>query len=85
LGHPLANGTMHPAVSEAIQKILDVAKKAGKKAGIFTTSLEDARYRVEQGFDMINVGTDVHLLISGVKVGVSAALGQTAPQIKGGY
>jgi|SRR5579871_77913 len=85
LGHPLAHGVEHPVVSEAIQRILDVAHAAGKKAGIFTTSGEDARKRVEQGFDMVHIGTDVHLLIAGVAGGISDALGKQKENAKGGY
>lgn len=75
LGHPLAHGVEHPALTEAIQRILDVAHKAGKKAGIFSTSHEDARKRVDQGFDMVHIGTDVHILMAGVTAGVSAVRG----------
>ena len=82
LGHPLAHGVEHPALTEAIQRILDVAHKAGKKAGIFTTSHDDARKRVEQGFDMVHIGTDVHILMAGVTAGVGAVRGIGA---KGGH
>jgi 4-hydroxy-2-oxoheptanedioate aldolase len=86
LGHPLAHGVEHPVLTEAIQHILDVAHKCGKKAGIFTVSGEDARKRVEQGFDMVHVGTDVHLLLAGVTQGVSEAQGKTnSAAQKGGY
>jgi 4-hydroxy-2-oxoheptanedioate aldolase len=65
---------------------LDVAHRCGKKAGIFTVSGEDARKRVEQGFDMVHIGTDVHLLLAGVMQGVSEAQGKTnSAAKKGGY
>jgi 4-hydroxy-2-oxoheptanedioate aldolase len=85
LGHPLAHGVEHPIVAEAIQRILEAAHSAGKKAGIFTTSGEDARNRVEQGFDMVHIGTDVHIVIAGVAAGVSDALGKNKTPAKGGY
>lgn len=85
LGHPLAHGVEHPVVAEAIQNILDAAHKAGKQAGIFTTSHEDARKRVEQGFDMVHIGTDVHMLMAGVSAGISAAQGNQPAPAKGGY
>lgn len=85
LGHPLAHGVEHPLLSEAIQRILDTAHKAGKKAGIFTTSNEDARKRVEQGFDMVQIATDVQTLTEGVTAGVCAAQGITPTVTKGGY
>jgi 4-hydroxy-2-oxoheptanedioate aldolase len=85
LGHPLAHGVEHPVVSEAIQNILDASHKAGKKAGIFTTSHEDARKRVEQGFDMVHVGTDVHIVMAGFNAAISAAQGNKPAPAKGGY
>jgi len=85
LGHPLAHGGEHPIVSEAIQRILEVSHKAGKKAGIFTTSHEDARKRIEQGFDMVHIGTDVHIVMSGFAAGVAAAEGKIPRPAKGGY
>ena len=85
LGHPLAHGVEHPVLSEAIQNILDAAHKAGKKAGIFTISHEDARKRVEQGFDMVHIGTDVHIVMTGVTAGISAARGNKPALSKGGY
>jgi len=85
LGHPLAHGVEHAVVTEAIQRILEAAHSAGKKVGIFTVSGEDARSRVEQGFDMVHIGTDVQFLIGGVAAGVSAARGKQAGPAKGGY
>ena len=84
LGHPLAHGSEHPVLRDAIQKILDTAHKYGKKAGIFTTSDEDVKRRVEQGFDMVHVGTDVNFLQNGVNLGVAAGSG-VAAKVKGGY
>ena len=85
LGHPLAHEVEHPLLSEAIQNILDAAHRAGKRAGIFTTSHEDARNRVEQGFDMVHIGTDVHILIAGVAAGISAVQGNKPAPTNGGY
>jgi len=72
-------------LTDAIQKILDVAHANGKKAGIFTTSGEDARKRVEQGFDMVHIGTDVQTLIAGITASVKEARGETVEKAKGGY
>lgn len=85
LGHPLAHGIEHPVLTAAIQKVLDVAHANGKKAGIFTTSGKDARKRVEQGFDMVHVGTDVQLLIAGISACVSEARGKKPGAANGGY
>jgi len=43
----------------AIAKILSAAKAAGKTAAIFCTSGAQARQRLEQGFDMVSLCTDV--------------------------
>ncbi len=43
----------------AIQRILKAAKSAGKTAAIFCTSGEQAKARLEQGFEMVSICTDV--------------------------
>ena len=43
----------------AIQKILAAAKAAGKVAAIFCTSGAQAKTRLEQGFNMVSLCTDV--------------------------
>eukprot|EP01117_Protostelium_nocturnum_P011311 TRINITY_DN4101_c0_g1_i1.p1 TRINITY_DN4101_c0_g1~~TRINITY_DN4101_c0_g1_i1.p1 ORF type:complete len:271 (-),score=104.07 TRINITY_DN4101_c0_g1_i1:71-883(-) len=87
LGHPLAYGEEHPKVTQAIDRILKAAHKAGKKAGIFTGNPEDAKRRAEQGFDMVNLGTDVANLVSNVVQGLQKVQNQTevAPAKGGGY
>jgi len=71
-------------VRDAIQKILDTAHRYGKKVGIFTVGDEDVRRRVEQGFDMVHVGSDLQFLQNGVGLGVAVATGGAA-KAKGGY
>ncbi|KAJ7270863.1 Phosphoenolpyruvate/pyruvate domain-containing protein [Mycena rebaudengoi] len=56
----------------AIAKILEVTKKAGKVAGIFCLTGEQAEKRFAQGFDMVSVTTDIDTLTDGF----AAALGQ---------
>jgi 4-hydroxy-2-oxoheptanedioate aldolase len=85
LGHPLVHGEEHGVVSSAIKRILDVGHANGKKVGIFTTSYADARRRVEQGFDMVHIGTDVNLLVGAVAGGVAESLGQESPSKKVEY
>jgi len=84
LGYPLAHGSEHVVVRDAIQKILDTAHRYGKKVGIFTVGDEDVRRRVEQGFDMVHVGSDLQFLQNGVGLGVAVATGGAA-KVKGGY
>lgn len=55
----------HPEVLEAVGHILNVCKRAGKAAGIFAASAEEAaRYR-ERGFSLIALHSDVAWLTRG--------------------
>jgi len=54
-------------VLEAIAHISDRAHAAGKRVGIFCGSAEAARARVEQGFDLVSVGTDAQMLGSAAR------------------
>ncbi|KAJ7938360.1 Phosphoenolpyruvate/pyruvate domain-containing protein [Mycena leptocephala] len=56
----------------AISKILEVTHKAGKIAGIFCLTGEQAERRFSQGFDMVSVTTDIDTLYDGF----AAALGK---------
>lgn len=55
----------HPEVQQAIAHAKARIDAAGKPAGIFATSPEDARYRAEEGFSFISIGTDIGLLARG--------------------
>jgi 4-hydroxy-2-oxoheptanedioate aldolase len=61
IGHPILDGKMHDNLHAAISKILKAANTAGKKAGIFCTSGEQAKGYSQQGFHMISVATDMHI------------------------
>ncbi|OJJ38302.1 hypothetical protein ASPWEDRAFT_103441 [Aspergillus wentii DTO 134E9] len=50
----------------AIRRVVEAARGAGKKVAIFCTDGEDARKRVQQGFDMVSVATDVGVVKSGM-------------------
>jgi 4-hydroxy-2-oxoheptanedioate aldolase len=52
IGHPVL-GDFDPELKEAIAKILKAAHGAGKKAGIYATSGEQARMYADQGFNMV--------------------------------
>lgn len=43
IGRPIIGGEMHDDLQAAIKTILDAARKAGKKAGIFCTSGEQSK------------------------------------------
>lgn len=71
LGH-LGN-PRHEDVQTAIDLALKQIKLAGKPAGIFALSAEDAKARFAQGFNFVSLGTDLGLLSAGAK----ALLAQT--------
>ena len=68
LGDPL-----HDEVQDAISDALARIAAAGKPAGIFATSPEDARKRIAAGIGMVSLGTDIGLLSSGARALRAAA------------
>ncbi|KAE8380345.1 Pyruvate/Phosphoenolpyruvate kinase-like domain-containing protein [Aspergillus bertholletiae] len=81
-------GVVHggPEHKAAIQRILQAAKAAGKKAAIFCTDGAQARAYTEQGFDMVSVTTDQGALGAAMAQSLSAAQGRGADnQPRGGY
>ncbi|KAJ7854992.1 Phosphoenolpyruvate/pyruvate domain-containing protein [Mycena olivaceomarginata] len=60
--------------SAAVKKILDATKRAGKVAGIFCLTGEQAEARFAEGFDMVSVTTDIDTLFDGF----AAALGKVS-------
>ncbi|CAG8249888.1 unnamed protein product [Penicillium olsonii] len=70
----------------AIQRILDAARAAGKKAAIFCSGGDDALRRTQQGFDMVSINTDVAVFGDGMLRELALAKGDSKPeQGKGGY
>lgn len=69
-----------PEHEAAIERILKAAKSAGKKAAIFCTDGTDAQNRVQQGFDMVSIITDVGVLGGGML----RELGVASGQVEGG-
>ena len=51
----------HPLIEQAAERVLKVSKSAGKAAGIFVSTGEQAKLRREQGFQYITIGMDVTL------------------------
>lgn len=71
LGNPRA-----PQVQSAIAHALERIAAAGKPAGIFALSPDDAQTRMREGVSFISVGTDIGLLANGAKAlltGLAAA------------
>lgn len=63
LGH--LGDPRHPDVQAGIDHARARIDAAGKPAGIFALSAEDARTRAAQGYRFISVGTDIGLLANG--------------------
>lgn len=77
---------MHDNLHAAIDKILKAAKSSGKKAGIYCTSGEQSKIYADQGFHMISVATDMHVLTAAVINAVNTAQGKgPGPALTGPY
>ena len=59
LGYPTPNPDPHPDVEKVIQRILQAARGAGKKCGIYCSNGKQGAKRAAEGFDMINITSDV--------------------------
>ena len=55
----------HPKVVEAVNLVMDASRKYDLPIGIHTGSADEANRRIQQGFRMIVVGTDVGFLAQG--------------------
>lgn len=64
--------TATPVVQEAIAAMLASAKKHGVAAGVFVSTPEDAKKRIEQGFTYILFANDQSLLLTMLQKTVSA-------------
>ncbi len=51
----------HPKIEEAAEKVLRLSKEAGKAAGIFVPNGEQAKLRIQQGFQYVAIGLDISL------------------------
>jgi 4-hydroxy-2-oxoheptanedioate aldolase len=65
LGREARQNQTDPVVMEAVDKILQSAKRAGIKAGMHCTSAEYAGAMIEKGFDFVTVISDENLLARG--------------------
>ncbi|KAJ5181297.1 Pyruvate/Phosphoenolpyruvate kinase [Penicillium cf. griseofulvum] len=66
----------------AIQRVLNAAKSAGKKAAIFCSNGDDALRRAQQGFDMVSITTDVAVFGDGMLNELEKAKGSLKVQGK---
>ncbi|KAJ7167032.1 Pyruvate/Phosphoenolpyruvate kinase-like domain-containing protein [Mycena filopes] len=66
LGYAAPSPDPHPDVEKVIQHIREVVQKAGKKCAIYCINGSQAAKRAAEGFDMINVLSDVGALSSAI-------------------
>ncbi|KAF7350154.1 Phosphoenolpyruvate/pyruvate domain-containing protein [Mycena venus] len=66
LNYPAPSPDPHPEVEKVIQHIRQVVQKAGKKCAIYCINGSQAARRAAEGFDMINVTSDVGALSSAI-------------------
>ena len=57
----------HPILRDALQEILQAANAHGLPAGIYCSSPQAAAERIRQGFLMVNVASDVGVLLQGTR------------------
>ncbi|MER2537443.1 MAG: aldolase/citrate lyase family protein [Rhizobiaceae bacterium] len=69
-----------PRVVDAIRRVVDHCRSAGKAAGIFCSSGEGAAMRAAQGFNFVTPGNDAALLGRTVRAEAAAARLAAAPQ-----
>ena len=73
LGH-LGN-PRHPEVQASIAEARVRIEAAGKPAGVFALSVEDAKSKIADGFRFVSVGTDIGLLVQSATALRSAIAG----------
>lgn len=73
LGLPLNMANPAPKLEQAITKILKAAQSAGLPTGIYCPNGLTAARRIQQGFQLVNVATDVFALTGGVQTQLDAS------------
>ncbi|QKD59908.2 Pyruvate/Phosphoenolpyruvate kinase-like domain-containing protein [Fusarium oxysporum Fo47] len=76
IGYPILNGVVKPELKAAINRILEVSRKAGKKCGIYSGSGEQAKGYIEAGFNMVHIGTDYAMLQQATRAEMGTARGR---------
>ncbi|UCB50756.1 MAG: hypothetical protein JSW56_07810, partial [Deltaproteobacteria bacterium] len=67
-----------PEVEKAIRRVIQVSEEKGVIPGIHTSSVEKAKYWVDQGMKMIGFYTDIKLILQVCKTLVQEL--RSAPQ-----
>ncbi|WP_417605894.1 HpcH/HpaI aldolase family protein [Primorskyibacter flagellatus] len=74
-------------VQDAIERIVDCCRVAGKGIGVFCSSGEAAAMRAKQGFNLVTPSNDANLLSKAARAEIATARGKTAekPESGSGY
>ncbi len=57
----------HPMIEAAAERVLKLSHSSGKAAGIFVSNGEQAKLRIQQGFQYVALGLDITLFASACK------------------
>jgi 4-hydroxy-2-oxoheptanedioate aldolase len=79
LGHGPGMDREEPEMIEAIGRVVGSAREKGLAAGIFTGSTEYAARTIDEGFNFVNVSTDVRFMADGASAAVSALRDSRSP------
>lgn len=85
IGHPVIDGVIKPELMAAIKKVVQAANRANKKAGIYCTSGEQAKFFGDMGYRMVHVATDITALQAVLADTLAVAKGQAKPKPAGSY
>ncbi|HKJ27388.1 MAG TPA: aldolase/citrate lyase family protein [Anaerolineales bacterium] len=73
MGLPLNMTDPDPKLEKAIEKILNAAKKKNLPAGIYCPNGETAARRIAQGFQLVNIATDIFAMLGGIQTQLDAS------------
>lgn len=62
----------HPEVEEVIADLVERGKKVGVPAGIVSFTAENAQHRIDQGIQLVNIGSDILFLKQGAETMLKA-------------
>lgn len=70
-----------PGVADIILQVKDKARSAGIVSGVMGTSADNAKFRMEQGFGMVGLGSDAGLMIRAIRHALERAGRDAAPHL----
>ncbi len=72
LGLPPVGDNDHPEHAAAVRRILEACRRAGIGAGIHTSSLEYTRRYLDQGFNLVTLGSDAGFMMRAAAADLAA-------------